>query len=318
MIRRLGVVFLGCLLALGAGCDGGGETDAGVDAGPPREPVQIVTGVDGEGDPIFGPADFTCTGMAPTETGTPVAFNAQATSFGTSSTVADLVLQFFADNAVPLDGTCGAGCTEVTTDASGIASVMDVPSSWYAYRVPAGSGTVGGVATEFVEVVQYNEIAPAAGGMGGINAVAATMQNSFILLLGATRVAGTAVVTGQAFDCMGEPVVNATIRMYDSAGEIPLMRLGPDYDEVSPFQFYFNGEQFPAPRQPDTNVDGLYGAANLAVPTDNVIRVETYGALEAGGAETMLGCEEVQVNADGITIINIGPARSDGPSGCSG
>jgi len=85
---------------------------------------------------------------------------------------------------------------------------------------------------------------------------------------------------------------------------------------------YFNGISFPSATQPYTNVDGLYAAANMPVPAttdgNGKIRVEAWED-HVGGMDTprMWGCEEVNVFADGVTIINVRPFRSDGPHDCS-
>lgn len=323
MMRRL--VILGCVLAM-AGCDGGGGTDAGMDSGGDTdagmmagaEALQVVTARDPDGTPTaFGTPNWACDPTAPTGMGAPIAFDLVAESFGApgSPTIEGLTVQFFADNTVPVSATCGAGCTEITTGADGSASVMDVEGSWYAYRVPGGMGNVMGAPTMFVPVTQYNEVAPAAGGSQNINAVAMGTQNTIILLLGRTQETGTGVVTGILADCDGNEVVNARVRVFDASGEIPLNapRTGQD---TEPFEFYFNGMQFPAQTQTDTNTDGLYGVGNIPVPGDNVVRIGLYGAATDDGPMELLACEEIQVNAGGITILNVGPQRSDGSQDC--
>lgn len=320
-----------CLLALGvaSACDngGGGEMDAGREdsgggdedgGGPPPTPaIEIVTMRDGEGNPTeFGPADFSCSPSAPAETGDTIDFTAVVESFGApgSPTVGNLTVQFFPDNQIPLTSECTGSCIEVTTDAAGEATVTDVPSSWYAYRIPAGEGDVAGAPSMFVDVVQYNEAAPStAGDDVTLFGVAQSTQGLILSLLGTSLEEGTTVVTGQLFDCAGEPVRNAIVRVFDSSGEVEL-----GFASTGPRAFYFNGEQFPSGRERRTNVDGLYGAANVPVPSDNQVRVELWGAPTEGGEPEMLGCERVQVNPGGITIMNIGPTRTDGPSSCSG
>jgi hypothetical protein len=330
MIRRL--VFLGCFVCLGgwvmAGCGGDPpETDAGMtgddagmggdDAGQvTAETIQVVTMRDAMGMATeFGPANFDCSPTAPTGSGDPVAFDVIAESFGQdgSPTIEGLTIQFFADNNVPASETCTPpACLSVTSGSDGSASVMDVAGSWYSYRVLGGNGTVMGAPRPFIPVVQYNEVAPAAGGSGTINAVSEMIQNTIILLLGRSQETGTGVVTGGMSDCDGRTVVNAHIRIFDSLGPIDLSGSG----DTDPFSFYFNGERFPAVRQTDTNTDGLYGAGNITVPGDGLVSVGIYGALTDGAEEELLGCEEIRLNAGGITIVNIGPTRSDGSQDC--
>src|SRR5690606_19316935 len=110
----------------------------------------------------------------------------------------------FPDNDPTLDGTCTGTCQMVTTDASGEATVTDVAGSWYAYRVVAGNGinVSDGSPAEFTGAVQVNEEAPGEGGNATLNVVREVSRNTIITLLGTSTEEGTAVVTGQATDCM--------------------------------------------------------------------------------------------------------------------
>lgn len=313
-----------CVLALGvaSACDGGtgsdpdggpaDETDAASDLGP--EVQASVRDADGELTEQVEP-DLSCrtTRTEPAGSGDS-SFTVTAVDFQDGFAVEGLVVQFFPDNAPTLDGTCAAPCQEVTTDASGEATVTDTAGSWYAYRVIAGSGTnvESGAPTDFIGAVQVNETAPEDGGNATLNVVRATSRNTIIALLGTSAEAGTAVVTGQAQDCMGRELANATLRVFNSTGEIET-----GFTSEGPREFYFNGDSFPAGSQEMTNSDGLYGTANIPLPPDNTLRVELWGNL-GGDAPEMIGCERVQVASDGITIVNIGPTRADGPDGCSG
>ncbi len=316
-MNRLGWSLV-CALALGA-CDGGNSVpDAGTDAGgPPAPAVQVVTMRDGDGNPTeFGPANFGCRGSVTAPSGSgDVTFTVTAKDFFDGNPVEGLMVQFFPDGMPTLDQTCTGMCQAVTTDASGQASVMGSEGAWYAYRVLPGSGIDNGTPSDYIGVVQFNEETPADGGNGTLNVVKGSTRDSILLLLGVSQEDGTAVVTGEVLDCDGAPVSNATVRVFDSSGEIPL-----GFARSGPRAFYFNGASSPTPRgaQRMTNNDGLFGAANVPLPSDNQLRVETWGALTEGGQPEMLGCEQIQVGADGITIINVGGTRSDGPSGCSG
>lgn len=332
MKRRF--VFLGCVMVLAGviagGCDGDGEgdpdagdpgTDAGdpeTDAGGPDLPpvLQAVTARDASGAPTsFGPANFACTPTEPDGEGAAVGFDLNVAAFGMPGTppVEGLTVQFFPDNVVPTSLDCTGSCVEATSGADGVVRVMDVAGSWYAYRITAGNGSFGGnPPAPFIPVVQFNEVAPEADGDATANAVAQQLQNTIILLLGRTREANTAVVTGTITDCDGNSIVNARVRAFDSAGEIDLTGSG----DSDPFEFYFNGAQFPDQARGETNSDGLYGAGNLPVSAGENISIGLYGALEEGDEATLLGCEEVQVIADGITIMNVGASRSDGPTSC--
>jgi len=272
------------------------------------------------GDPVgFGPmlatltaADYSCRGSetAPVDTNAEVSFNGVVTDFFNGMPVEGLTVHFFGDNA-PAAG-CTGSCIEATSSATGEVAVMDNEESWYAYRIEPGSGMIAGAPNDYIELVQFNEPTPAAAGSATMNAVQASTRNTIITLLGVMQEPGTATVTGQLVDCAGETIANGTIRAFDSTGEITL-----GTGRSGPRAFYFNGDSFPAAAQRATHIDGLYGAANIPVPADGLVRFEMWGTTSAGGTPEMLGCEQVQVLADGITVVNTGPGRSDGPAGCS-
>lgn len=314
--------IFGCVLALaGLGlvaCDNGGSdpedsgpgTDSGdtTDGGMPTVPT-LGFGTDLA---VLSPADFSCAGMAPTpdESGAAATFAPILTDFQTDMPVAGLDVDFFPDNVVA--DTCTGTCITQTVPAGGAVSVMDAEGSWYAYRVHAGAGSIAGMPdTTFLEVLHFNEVAPVGGAAADVmNAVTAATAENIYTLLSLTAEPGTASITGGLGDCAGNAIANARIRIFDNSGEI-VLGLG----RTGPRQFYF-GAQFPARDQERTNVNALFGAGNVPVPSDGIVRVELWGATTDGAAEEMLGCEMIQVVADGISIVTIGPARADGPADC--
>jgi hypothetical protein len=44
--------------------------------------------------------------------------------------------------------------------------------------------------------------------------------------------------------------------------------------------------------------------------------VEAWGRVTPGGPVELLGCEQVDLFADTVTIINVGPLRADGATSC--
>lgn len=323
--------ILGCALALGLGvsaCDGDDGCDLAADgvcpAGCPSDPdctpdagseedagstSQPVVMADG------APADFSCIGVptAPPDTGAVVTFTGLADDFQDGGPVEGLTIQVFPDNNPTTDGTCAAPCFEVTSGADGTFSVMDNEGSWYAYRVEAGEGTYMGAPAQFIEAVVRNNVVPAAAEEDTFLAVRASSRDVVISLLGVTVEPGTATVTGAIADCAGNEVSNAKLRLFDSSGQIDT-----GFDRTGPREFYFNGESFPAARQELTNTDGLFGVANVPIPGDGVVRVELWGVIEDGGEPVLLGCEETNAIADGITTALVGPLRADAPAGCGG
>ncbi len=299
-----------CVLALGiaTGCDDNGtnETDAGPPDGGTQEPAPALKAA--EGGELVDP-DFSCEPTAPMA-GDEATFTVQADDFFTGDPVEGLTVHFFPNNMPSSDQSCDAPCQSVTTNASGQATVMGNAGAWYAYRVLAGEGTSGGDPKDYIGVVQVNEISPEEGGNTTLNVVNTGTRNTILGFLSISQVEGTAVVTGQALDCQGRPLANARVRLFDANGEITLSNDTPTRS------FYF-ASGLPAARQSETNTDGLYGATNITLPADGRVRVETWGVREGDTEPTIIGCEWVQIGADGITIINVGPKRSDGPTDCS-
>lgn len=316
-MRRLWMV--GSVLSLAFGivaCDG--DPDPDPDSGTPEvDSGPVVTnpppiGI-GAMRTTLTAANLECRGTrsAPAA-GAASSFNLFARDFFPPNMfVEGLTIHFFPDNVVEVD--CSGSCIEVTSDAAGLAEVTGSEGGWYAYRIEAGTATHNSIPEEYVAAVQYNEVTPAAAGMGTMNAVRQSTVNTLTSLLLINQQPGTAIVTGTITDCDEESIANARVRIFDSSGEIVL-----GTDRNGPKSFYFNGDAFPNANERETNVDGLYGAGNIPIPANGQIRVELWGVITEGGEPEMLGCEEVGAVADGLTIINVGPTRSDGPSGCSG
>lgn len=312
--------------ALDAGAVGtdGGPSDAGpsgADAGPSDASIADAGSRDGGSGPppmvvgtgrmlsSLSPADFSCRGSrtAPAGSGAPIAYTGVVRDYFNGELVAGLDLHFFA-NDLPT-AACGSGCLARTTDAAGTVALSDVAGSWSADRVLAGTYSVLGSPRDYVEVLQYHVTTPAAGGSVELAAVQRSTLNTIITLLGVMASLGDATLIGTLVDCTEAPIANAQVRLFDASGEIPL-----GTGRSGPRGFYFNGSAFPAAAQRATHIDGLFGATN--VPAGSRLRVELWGSL-AGGPAELLGCEAVEGIPDGMTLIDVGPRRADGPSDCS-
>jgi len=324
--RWIGAASVGMLSAGSVACGGGGGTDAAVatdafmaageDAsGGYACPIPAAMGGCPEtstGETGSAPADFACRGTqtAP-EVGAPTTVNFRLAVFGQDGQVARQTrVHFFPDNVIR--DTCAApDCQEFETDMNGLASGVTVNGGgWYAYRVV--ENTRGGTAaTRHTDSVQYNEIPPAAGGEIEGNAVAFSTIDLIPLSLGLEREPGTTILAGRVQDCDGADVGGAFIRAFRADGSEILdvgetMSIGPHYR-------YFRrvGEDSnPSNEQLFTNYEGLYAAMNIPV-TAELLRVETWGRRSGDAAPVLLGCEGVRTLADGVTIINVQPLRSD-------
>lgn len=322
-----------CVPREDSGVDGG-PADAGFDAGAPDAGPRDAGGADGgrdaasaDGGPDAGvgdavgygaslgalsPADYGCRGVSTAPAGgAPTATSFELIDFFNGMPVEGLRVQLFSADEATTDGSCGVGCVSALTDGAGRLPVSAPAGGWVAYHVLAGVGAAGGTPSSYVNVVDHHVPVPATAGTIAGNAITVSTVETIMLLLSATIEPGTVMVTGNVFDCGENPIANAVVRIFDGAGEIPL-GLG----RTGPRQFYFNGGAFPASTQMVTNVDGLFGAANVPYPASGRLRVELWGSLVGGMARERLGCEEITVYRDGVSIPRMGPLRADGPPGC--
>ncbi len=326
--NTLGWTAIGLASIASSACGGG----SGNDAGTPGTDAFAMSGEDASGGyacPIpassggcvvattgetgASPANFACRGTqtAPTS-GAETSVNFRLAVFGQDGQVArNTRVQFFADNQIR--DTCEAPlCQEFTTSMSdGTAAGITVNGGgWYAYRVfENSSGSTA--ATRYTDSVQYNEIPPAAGGEIEGNAVAFSTIELIPLSLGLEREPGTTILAGRVQDCDGEDVGGAFVRAFRADGT-EILDAG-ETSSIGPHYRYFRrigDDSNPSNEQLFTNYEGLYAAMNIPV-SDELVRVETWGRRDGDDAPVLLGCEAVRTLANGVTIINVQPLRSD-------
>lgn len=323
-IQAIGVTTLGLVSVTSAACGGTSNTDAGGTAADAHVasgedasggyscPVTAGCVVASRGEAGTTPADFSCRGTqtAPTP-GADTTATFRLSVFGQDGQIAPGTrVQFFRENVI--SETCAApGCTEFTTGSDGTyGPVTTHGGGWYAYRVFERTG--GTRATTFTDSVQYNELAPtAAGGTLEGNAVAFSTIDLIPLSLGLERAPGTTILAGRVQDCTGEDVGGAFVRAFRSDGTE--IAEASEVDALGPHYRYFRrigADSNPSNEQPYTNYEGLYAAMNIPVGAD-LIRVEAWGRRTGDDAPVLLGCEGVLTLADGVTILNIQPLRSD-------
>lgn len=293
-------LILACAVTLLGACSSPDPTPMGDDAGPP---IPVAVG------------DFSCVGTRTAPAGgDTAAFNAHVYDFqgGASTNVANIGVQIFPDNQITAD--CTGTCQDLTTDASGeLTGVMAPAGGWFAYRVEAGA-TGGGSSP--VLTVGYNRIAPAAGGMINLPSVSSMTIGFIPSLYRRMRLPGTAIVSGSVVDCSadgGTEVENAVLRLFRGDAEII-----PGPSSTDFFIGYFNGSGLPSATRQYTNTDGIYAAANVEASAEPV-RAEIWARTEEGADMRPIACEEIEVFADAVTIISVGPLRNDYEpgSGCA-
>lgn len=307
-----GALAIGCGGGNGSPDGGGGGADASEQDGGPTGPELPVLRSGTLEDPTASPAVMTCLGSRtqPTPGGdVDVTMNLLFFSGGTPARGVDV--WFFRDNVIR--DTCEAGVCQMGTSSTedGTLTFTGSASGWYAYRVFEHDGPTSG--TSVVDSVQYNEPAPATAGAVDGNAVELSTVNLIPALLGGPRTPGTALIAGRVMDCEETSLRGATIRMYD--GDTLIAEGEP---VQAPHYRYFNGDSTPDAEGTHTHVDGLYAAVNIPIPTgaDGLLRVEAWGrpSDESPAGGERIGCEAMRAFADAVTIINVGPERSDYPT----
>lgn len=221
-------------------------------------------------------------------------------------------VQTFANNLLPADLSCGAGCMESTVDAASRVAMSGMEGSWFAWRVLSRAGSTPEERT--VLTAQVNEVAPAE---SGSTQIYYTQESSITdirdAFTGPSR-AGTDVVAGTVTDCDDNELTSVEIRVFDDSGRVTVGDGAGDGHfavlALDPFGWDGSREL--------TVPGGNYAFGNLMPSGSRRVRVEAWGRPSAGGPEVMLSCEEATLYGNGLFILNLGPARSDGPTGCSG
>jgi hypothetical protein len=298
--------FLAGAIVMLAGC--GNNSSASTDSGPPDAgvplppPASVLDGAD------MVPADLSCRDMRTRPAGgATVTFTAHIYDFqsGPDSTVAEPVdVDIFPDNVVTPD--CTGMCMRANAGMTGDIMAMGPEGGWFAYRVHMGSGERP---TSPVLTVGYNRVVPTAGGRIALPSVSSMTIGFIPSLYSRRRVPGTAIVSGSLSDCEGRAIANAVLRLY--RGDT-LLQPGPNPDDY--FIGYFNGASLPDRRRQYTNTDGIYAAANVD-PGTEPLRIELWAVLGDSDTLERIACEEVQVFADAVTIVSVGPERGDYPPG---
>ena len=304
-VASRGIAFAAVALAIGCG----GTTPAPMDGGGtlPMLPAATRGTI---GNPTEAPSAYGCTGSAPAP-GIDIPVNFDLIYFGGTDGAPEARIWFFPDNVV--QDTCVAPlCQEVMTDLDGRAMVTARANGWYAYRV-FGRDDLPTSATRFAGSFQYNEPAPAAaGGMVEGNAVSEQTLALIPAVLGFPRTPGTTLLAGTVLDCDGNPVHGAIPRAFGPDG----VEIAEGPRNMDPHYRFFNGDSTPDGERTYTHVDGLFAGVNIPVsasPAD-LVRVEAWGSLDGTSPPMRLGCEAIRVFADEVTIVNIGPMRSDDPA----
>ena len=114
--------------------------------------------------------------------------------------------------------------------------------------------------------------------------------------------AGTGILLARAVDCEGRAVVGAVALAFRGASFLH----GESSRDVR--YIYLGDDSFPIGDAVWTMASGRVAA--ISVPVDGEpVRIEVWGRTAAG--PTRLGCESVPLLADGVTLVDVGPLRTD-------
>jgi hypothetical protein len=296
---------LGCMLALAGvgGCDGGGGgVDAGQDSGPGEPELPVLMAWDDDAEELVA-ADFSCLGTEPGPTAGAEAEIEVRTMARALMDAArpDTTVHIYPANQIPAGLECGDGCTSITTGTDGTTTVSLPAGGWFAYRVPS----VGTTAT----TLQFNTFANPDSRVD----LSVISRSLFEGALGAASVTvqeDTASFTGTFTDCSGNTVMGAQVRLVGPSGVIQ-----GGTAPTGPRIVYWNATgPFPSPTRTFTSEVGRYAGGNI--PPAGRVRLELWGVRTEGGDPELVACEQFDAHGDQVSIIAVGPLRSDAPAGC--
>jgi hypothetical protein len=302
------VLLITCAAALLAGC----PTEMTV---PPDAPT-ICAQCGSDGLPILTvgstadpmPANMDCPTRAEPPAGTASTRTFRLISRGTST--ADIPngdFEIWPSNAVGGDcAAAGAECIALTSGADALVTAS-LEGDFYAYRVPQNSAAMTYTA------IGYN-FSPDGDGENEITTIPVAIFSAAITLIRSGMMADPAdgILTGDVTDCDGEGMRGVTVRLFDSAGAEIVDGTGP----LDPGHAYRANGSLPSRMLPTTDYSGGYASGNLPIiAADPRIAVVAYGTAAPGGEREIIGCEEVTIGTNAITILSFGPYRSDYAAG---
>ncbi len=287
---------------LGFSCEPTGDTFHCVERADAGVETPILTS-------LLGPADYGCLGAATAPSAGPaIDYSVELYSFGAGDPVRAVGVRLFADDTPTVD--CGPSCRDYTTSSLGAFPVTGPASRWIAYRSSARVGAT--MATTMVETLAVHVAAPSTPGIVlQARAVSLATLNLVPAAFGVKRVAGSPLLLGEVRDCRGEPIRGATVRLFAASGSEVI----PGETLESPRIQYFDGMTNPDEAASHTAEDGLYAGFNLEAPGigGGSLRAEAWGVLTRGGPLTRIGCEQIELIADGASLLTLGPTRTDYP-----
>ena len=284
----------------GGGGIGGGDGGAGAVGGGGAEPVQAL---DENGNLV--PADYACLGQlsmpaaGPEVTVTlPVLAFGEFDGDGNPVTVSGATVQIYPGGDTQ-GGACDADCSAATEAAPGLYEASIPSTGWYAYHVEAAG---------FIPTLENRVAAKPPGEPDWFNLMRRAVLSQLAAAIGTEIDPSKALLSGVVRHCQGRPVSGATLVLHHG-GEALVS--GDDGFVMA----YFSAMGLSTARSA-TAAPGRWAAVNA--PAGAPIRLEVWGAVEAGGEPVLLACELSEAHADTLSSGGLAPLRADAPAGCGG
>lgn len=282
---------------------GGVETDAPVASGCGTDGLRCLT----IGNDHMGTPNMACLGSetAPAGDDREISFNLVKRGLSTVNITGPFEL--WHTNVIGAScAAAGADC-EVIDETEAANAMATVGGSWYAYRA-AANATANTFAT-----VGYNRPPAEAGGTDTITTIDAAVFASAINLIrsGLARDVEDGILLGDAADCDGAALEGVTSKLFGNDG----VEIAPGTQPNDMGLAYRSDGALPNPAFLTTDESGGYAAANVPIPSDGLVNVVIYGTLAEGEDRRVIGCEQVSVEPNVVTILSLGPSRSDYPAG---
>lgn len=197
-------------------------------------------------------------------------------------------------------GACvGPECTTATSDAAGNALLTEPLGSWVALHAHAGSAQL----ELFWMPLEWGPPITTAG--RGFDAATIGLIAS---LLGRQWQVTQGVVSGQIHDCAGQTLAGVNVRVYVGGAEVVT---GFASDRTSP---RITGMEGTSPTRSGLTGDGgTFAAVN--VPLADTCHVEAWGVFPGESTPQLIGCEVCVVGAGALSVVTIGPLRTDYAAG---
>ena len=277
------------------------DDDEPSDGGSPVEP----TGLNVMTEDGLAPPDLSCLGLRTAPSGKEserVTLDARAFGIvddrGKPVLVPGLEVQVFANNQIPTDAGCEAGCTVATDNGDGSYEFDAPESGWIAYRTLARAA--GEEGPPILRTMEVNFVAQPE---EGLNTIFEPVLDGLHTSLSIPRDKEAALVAGRFLDCQGRTVEGAQVNLRGTEGDLVATS-----DER---RTIYIGEMGPNPNLKETTLSGQWSFINAPTnETTVVVEIRSENGV-------LLGCELAPVAPSAMSVVRIFPLRGDAAAICT-